>query len=119
MGWVALIADAGMSYGELIAPLMVAGVGISMTFPAAQNSVVSSVPEEAIGKAAGTNSTMRELGGVLGIALGVAAFAGAGSYASPADFSNGFVAAMGVAAGLTCSPPWPAPRFRPEPAPDP
>jgi EmrB/QacA subfamily drug resistance transporter len=101
MGWVALIADAGMSYGELIAPLMVAGVGISMTFPAAQNSVVSSVPEEAIGKAAGTNSTMRELGGVLGIALGVAAFAGAGSYASPADFSDGFVAAMGVAAGLS------------------
>jgi EmrB/QacA subfamily drug resistance transporter len=101
MAWIALIADAGMSYGELIAPLMVAGVGISMTFPAAQNSVVSSVPEEAIGKAAGTNSTMRELGGVLGIALGVAAFAAAGSYTSPTDFSNGFVAAMGVAAGLS------------------
>jgi hypothetical protein len=72
-----------------------------MTFPAAQNSVVSSVPEEAIGKAAGTNSTMRELGGVLGIALGVAAFAAGGSYASPAEFSDGFVAAMGVAAGLS------------------
>jgi EmrB/QacA subfamily drug resistance transporter len=101
MAWIALIADAGMSYSELIAPLMVAGVGISMTFPAAQNSVVGSVPEEAIGKAAGTNSTMRELGGVLGIALGVAAFAGAGGYASPADFSDGFVAAMRVAAGLS------------------
>jgi hypothetical protein len=50
----------------MIAPLMVAGVGISMSF---------------LGKAAGTNSTMRQLGGVLGIALGVAAFAGAGSYA--------------------------------------
>jgi hypothetical protein len=59
------------------------------------------VPSEAIGKAAGTNSTMRELGGVLGIALGVAAFAGAGGYASPAQFSDGFVAAMGVAAGLS------------------
>jgi EmrB/QacA subfamily drug resistance transporter len=101
MGWIALIADAGISYAELIPPLMVAGVGISMTFPAAQNSVVSSVPPEAIGKAAGTNSTMRELGGVLGIALGVAAFAGAGSYASPADFSDGFAAAMGVSAGLS------------------
>ena len=38
--WIALIADAGMSYAQLIAPLMVAGVGISMSFPAAQNSVV-------------------------------------------------------------------------------
>jgi EmrB/QacA subfamily drug resistance transporter len=101
LAWIALIADATMSYAQMIAPLMVAGVGISMSFPAAQNSVVGSVPEEAIGKAAGTNSTMRELGGVLGIALGVAAFAGAGSYASPAEFSDGFVAAMGVAAGLS------------------
>jgi EmrB/QacA subfamily drug resistance transporter len=101
MGWIALVADAGMSYATLIPPLIVAGVGISMTFPAAQNSVVGSVPPEAIGKAAGTNSTMRELGGVLGIALGVAAFAGAGGYASPAQFSDGFVAAIAVATGLS------------------
>src|ERR1700753_2295601 len=90
-----------MSYGTLIAPMMVAGVGISMTFPAAQNSVVSSVPAEAIGKAAGVNSTMRERGGVLGIAIGVAAFAGAGGYASPTDFADGFVAAISVTAGLS------------------
>ncbi len=100
-GWVALVAEAGMSYGTLIVPMMVAGVGISMTFPAAQNSVVSSVPQEAIGKAAGINSTMRELGGVLGIAIGVAAFAGAGGYASPTDFADGFVAAISVTAGLS------------------
>ena len=72
-----------------------------MSFPAAQNSVVSAVPPEAIGKASGTNSTMRELGGVFGIALGVAVFAGAGSYASPAAFSDGFVAAIGFSAGLS------------------
>jgi EmrB/QacA subfamily drug resistance transporter len=101
MAWIALVADAGMDYAELIPPLIVAGVGISMSFPAAQNSVVSAVPPAAIGKAAGTNSTMRELGGVLGIALGVAAFAANGSYASPAAFSDGFVAAIGVAAGLS------------------
>ncbi len=101
MGWIALIAHPGMPYGELIAPLMVAGVGISMSFPAAQNSVVGAVPAEAIGKASGTNMTMRELGGVFGIAIGVAAFAGAGSYATPAAFSDGFVAAMTVSAGLS------------------
>jgi EmrB/QacA subfamily drug resistance transporter len=101
MAWIALIANAGMSYGALIAPLVVAGVGISLTFPAAQNSVVGAVPAEAIGTAAGINTTMRELGGVFGIALGVAGFAAAGSYASPADFGDGFVAAAGVAAGLS------------------
>ena len=101
MGWLALIAEAGMPYGRMIAPLIVAGVGISMSFPAAQNAVVSAVPPEAIGKATGTNTTLRELGGVFGIAISVAVFAGAGSYASPVDFTDGFVAAMGVSAGLS------------------
>ena len=44
---------------------------------------------------------MRELGGVFGIALSVAVFAGAGSYVSPATFSDGFVAAISVSAGLS------------------
>jgi MFS family permease len=101
MGWIALIAENGMSYGSLIAPLIIAGAGISMTFPAAQNAVVGSVPAEAIGKAAGTNSTMRELGGVFGIAISVAVFASAGSYGSASAFTDGFTAAMTVAAGLS------------------
>jgi hypothetical protein len=96
-----LVAASGMASGELVPPLIIAGVGVSMSFPAAQNSVVSSVPPEAIGKASGVNSTMRELGGVFGIAVSVAVFAGAGSYASPAAFTDGFVAAMGVSAGLS------------------
>jgi len=101
LGWIALIAEAGMPYGRLIAPLIVAGVGISMSLPAAQNAVVSAVPEAQIGKATGTNTTLRELGGVFGIALSAALFASAGSYASPVEFTDGFVAAMAVAAGLS------------------
>ena len=100
MGWIALIADPGMSYSEMVAPLIIAGAGVSMAIPAAQNSVVGSVPVEAIGKAAGTNSTMRELGGVFGIAISVAVFAGAGSYASAQAFTDGFAAAIGVSAAL-------------------
>jgi MFS family permease len=99
--WVALVAGPDMTYSELVVPLVVAGVGVSMAIPAAQNSVVSSVATEAVGKAAGANSMMRELGGVFGIALAVAIFAGAGSYASPAAFSDGFVPAIAVAATLS------------------
>src|SRR5690349_3236457 len=90
-----------MSYGSLIAPLIVAGCGVSMSFPAAQNSVVGSVPPEAVGKASGTNSTMRELGGVFGIALLVAVFSGAGGYGSPSAFVDGFAPALGVTACLS------------------
>jgi EmrB/QacA subfamily drug resistance transporter len=98
--WVALIADPGMSYSELLAPFIVGGVGVSMAIPAAQNSVVGSVSLGAIGQASGANSMMRELGGVFGIAVVVAVFAGAGGYESRAAFVDGFAAAMGAGAGF-------------------
>jgi len=43
---------------------------------------------------------MRELGGVFGIALAVAVFAGFGSYASAGAFVDGFGPAIGVSSGL-------------------
>jgi EmrB/QacA subfamily drug resistance transporter len=101
MGWIAAIAEPGLTYGEFVVPAVVAGVGVSMAIPAAQNSVVGAVALEAVGKAAGTNSMMRELGGVFGIAIAVAVFAGAGSFASAATFLDGFAPAIAVTAGLS------------------
>jgi len=98
--WIALIASPDLAYGQLLVPLVVAGVGVSMAIPSAQASVLGSVSEESVGKAAGTNSVMRELGGVFGIAITVAVFSGAGSYASPQAFVDGFGPAMGVAAAV-------------------
>jgi EmrB/QacA subfamily drug resistance transporter len=101
MAWLALIADTGITYTQILAPFILAGVGVSMAIPAAQNSVVGAAGEDAIGKAAGANSMMRELGGVFGIAVAVAVFGGAGGYASAATFIAGFSPAVGVAAGLS------------------
>jgi EmrB/QacA subfamily drug resistance transporter len=98
--WIALIASPDLAYSRLVIPLIVAGIGISMAIPAAQNSVLGSMSQEAVGKAAGTNSVMRELGGVFGIAIAVAVFAGAGSYLSAQAFVDGFGPAVGVSAGL-------------------
>jgi hypothetical protein len=42
-----------------------------------------------------------EVGGVFGIAIAVAVFAGAGGYASAQAFSDGFAPAIGVAAALS------------------
>jgi EmrB/QacA subfamily drug resistance transporter len=101
MAWLALIAEPGMAYSQMLAPFIVAGVGVSMAIPSAQNSVVGSLGVDVIGKAAGANSMMRELGGVFGIAVVVAVFGAAGSYASPASFVDGFGPAIGVTAGLS------------------
>jgi EmrB/QacA subfamily drug resistance transporter len=116
MTWLALIAEPGMAYSRVLAPFVVAGVGVSMAIPAAQNSVVGSIATEALGKAAGANSMMRELGGVFGIAIAVAVFAGAGSYASAQAFTDGFGPAVFVAAGLSePSPAWRCPVAAPRP----
>ncbi|MEA2425056.1 MAG: hypothetical protein QOH13_1466, partial [Thermoleophilaceae bacterium] len=100
LAWLAAIVEPGMHYSAMLAPFIVAGVGVSMAIPAAQNSVIGSLEADAIGKAAGVNSMMRELGGVFGIAIVVAVFAGAGSYASAQAFTDGFAPAIFVAAGM-------------------
>ena len=101
LGWVALLARTGLPYAQMIPPLIVAGVGISTALPAVQNAVVGSVAPDQIGKASGTFSMMRQLGGAFGLAVGVAVFTAAGSYASPAAFSDGFGPAIGVSAALS------------------
>jgi MFS family permease len=36
LGWFALLSTTGVAYGQLVVPLMVAGIGISMALPVAQ-----------------------------------------------------------------------------------
>jgi MFS family permease len=100
MAWIATIAGPDLSYTSLLGPLVMAGVGISMAIPAAQNSVVGSVADDLLGKAAGVNSMMRELGGVFGVAVAAAVFSGAGHYGSVASFMNGFEPAIGASAAF-------------------
>jgi len=54
-----------------------------------------------LGKVAGAKVSMRQLGGVFGIAALVAVFAAVGSYDSPAKFGAGFAAAMGLSAAFS------------------
>jgi EmrB/QacA subfamily drug resistance transporter len=101
LAWIALIAAPALAYVNLVAPLVLAGAGISMAMPAAQNAVLSSVAVSEIGKASGTFNMLRFLGGVFGIAVLVAVFARAGSLGSPATFNAGFAAAISVSAALS------------------
>jgi EmrB/QacA subfamily drug resistance transporter len=90
LGWIATVAKPGMSYAPLAAALAVAGVGISLCFPTVSNAVVGSVPHSEMGIASGTNSAVREIGGVFGIALLATVFAHPGDYTSPQIFIDHF-----------------------------
>ncbi len=101
LGWIAAVASSGMSYLQLGLALGVAGIGIGLVFPTVANAVLASVPLPEAGVASGTNSTMRELGGVLGVAILAAVFARRGIYSSPRVFIDGFTAALWVGVGLS------------------
>jgi EmrB/QacA subfamily drug resistance transporter len=101
LGWIAAGASTGMGYLQLGLALGIAGVGIGMVFPTVANAVLASVPPSEAGVASGTNSTLRELGGVLGVAILAAVFTRRGIYTSPQLFIDGFSAAVWVAAGLS------------------
>jgi EmrB/QacA subfamily drug resistance transporter len=98
--WIALIGRTGLPYWQLIIPLILTGSGVSLAMPAAAGAVMRSAPAPMIGKASGTYNTLRQLGGVFGLAICAAVFAARGGYGSPARFAAGFGPALGTCAGL-------------------
>ena len=98
--WVALAARAGLPYRELVPSLVLSGAGFAMALPATQSAVLTSVAVEHVGKASGALSMIRQLGGAFGVAVQVAVFAAAGSYASSHTFIAGVRPALGAGAAL-------------------
>jgi MFS family permease len=103
LAWVATIASPDVSYLQVGAALTVAGAGTSFCFPTVANAVVGSVPLAQAGVASGTNSTIRELGGVLGVAVLATVFVRPGVYTSPQTFVDGFVPALWVAVAFSAA----------------
>jgi EmrB/QacA subfamily drug resistance transporter len=97
-GWLGLVIRADVGYSALIGPFIVAGIGISFVFPTLANASISSVPLADSGVAAGANNTLRETGGLFGVAILAVVFAANGSYASRATFMHGIKFAILVAA---------------------
>jgi EmrB/QacA subfamily drug resistance transporter len=91
-------ASSEGSYLAVLLALIVEGAGTSMAIPVVQSAMLGAVSPQDIGKASGVNGVTQELGGVFGVAVLVALFAVAGSYASPQAFTAGFTIAIGTCA---------------------
>ena len=83
--WLALTASAGASYLEIVLPLVVAGIGISMALPTVPTAVLSAVAPEEMGKASGINYMMQRFGAVFAVAIGSSVFAVYGRLGSAAS----------------------------------
>lgn len=101
-GAIALLAGHGStSYLALGLAFTLAGTGTSFCFPTVATTVMTSTPPEHAGPASGTNSALRELGGVFGVAVLASVFTGHGGYTNVHTFTTGFSAALWVAAALS------------------
>jgi len=100
LGWLAALTGTHQSYASMIGPFVLAGSGMALVFAPAANAVLASVRTDQAGQASGATNAIRELGGVLGIAVLATVFTSHGSYASAQAFVNGLVPAMWVGAAV-------------------
>ncbi len=100
LGWLASEAAIHQSYSSMIGPFILAGSGMALVFAPAANAVLSSVRTDQAGQASGATNAIRELGGVLGIAVLATVFTSNGSYLSPQAYVSGLVPAMWVGAAV-------------------
>jgi predicted MFS family arabinose efflux permease len=71
---------------------------MGMFFAPVANIVLSAVRRDEEGKASGANNAIREVGGVLGVAVLASVFAHYGGYESAQTFNDGLVPAIWVGA---------------------
>jgi EmrB/QacA subfamily drug resistance transporter len=98
LGWLAFVSTPTVEYLVLVPAFVIAGIGMSLFFAPTANLVLSAVRPEEEGRASGANNTIREIGGVFGVAILASVFAANGSYASPQSFVNGMVPALWIGA---------------------
>ncbi|MFI6500794.1 MFS transporter [Nonomuraea typhae] len=67
-GWYATLGTE-LTYLYLLAPMMIGGIGIGLTFTVNNDNVLATAPKKRAGAAAAISETAFELGGALGIAV--------------------------------------------------
>jgi len=97
--WFAVITENGSDYASFIVPLVMAGVGMGLTFAPAATMVLDGLPDEDFAIASSANSTIREFGVALGIAVLVAVFLSNGGQLTPVGYDGAIGPALLTGAG--------------------
>jgi EmrB/QacA subfamily drug resistance transporter len=86
--WFAVLTENAEAYPSFVAPLLMAGVGMGLTFAPMATAVLQGLPERDFAMASSANSTIREFGVALGIALLTAVFLGNGGALDPQGYDG-------------------------------
>jgi MFS family permease len=100
IAWLAAVSTPTVAYGALVVPFVLGGTGMALVFAPAANAVLGAVRPSEAGQASGATNAIRELGGVLGVAVLASVFSSSGSYASPQAFTHGMTTAIWAGAAV-------------------
>jgi EmrB/QacA subfamily drug resistance transporter len=100
IAWLAAVSSPTTPYAELIAPFILAGTGMALVFAPSANAVLTSVRPQEAGQASGATNAIREVGGVMGVAVLAGVFSAHGGYGDPQAFTDGVTAALPIAAAV-------------------
>ncbi|HZR94524.1 MAG TPA: DHA2 family efflux MFS transporter permease subunit [Gaiellaceae bacterium] len=98
--WLGYVATPDASYLSILPALTIGGIGSSLFWAPSASIVFSSVGPEQEGVASGANNSIRELGGVFGVAILTTIFSSHGSFVSPEQFVDGLRPALYVGGAL-------------------
>jgi EmrB/QacA subfamily drug resistance transporter len=98
LGWLAAVVTPTIAYEAMVVPFILAGIGMGLFFAPIANVVLSAVRPDQEGKASGATNTIREVGGVFGVAVLAAIFSANGDYSTPAAYVAGLQPAIAVGA---------------------
>jgi MFS family permease len=100
LAWIAAVSTPTTPYVDLVAPFTLSGIGMALFFAPVANVVLSSVRHEEEGQASGANGAIRELGGVLGVAVIASIFSHYGGYSTGHSFTDGMVPGVFIGAAV-------------------
>jgi EmrB/QacA subfamily drug resistance transporter len=98
LGWLSVVVTPTVAYEAMVVPFVMAGIGMGLFFAPIANVVLSAVRPEEEGKASGATNTIREVGGVFGVAVLAAVFTANGSYNDPIAYVAGLEPAIALGA---------------------
>lgn len=87
------------AYGQFVPALVMAGVGMGLVFPSVSNATLDGLPDSDFATASSANSTIREFGVALGVALLTAVFLGNGGQITPTGYDGAIGPALLTGAG--------------------
>ena len=100
MFWIAQILAASVEFGQMVPPFPLAGVGMGLVFAPSSTAVLVNMAPADHAKASGTNSTLREIGFALGVAVLTAVFTAAGGVLTPTGYVDAAIPAVFVGASV-------------------